>query len=81
MAVWNIYEDYLEGFGWTSVLTQIGIAFSGTVDSFLNAAHLTRTQHTHQISVLASAKLQNNSFLKYDILHDDTTKEIWRKKT
>ena len=47
--------------------------------SFLKAVHLTRTRHAHQISALALAKLQNDAFLKCDILHDDTTKEIWRK--
>ena len=79
MAVWNTYGDYLEGSGWTSVLTRAGIASSGTADSFLKAAHLTRTRHAHQISVLALAKLQNDAFLKCAVLHDDTTKEIWQR--
>ena len=79
MAVWNTYGDYLEGSGWTSVLTRAGIASSGTADSFLKAAHLTRTRHAHQISVLALAKLQNDALLKCAVLHDDTTKEIWQR--
>ena len=79
MAVWNTYGDYLEGSGWTSVLTQAGITSSGTADSFLKAAHLTRTRHAHQISVLSLANLQNDPFLKCDVLHNDTTKEIWQK--
>ena len=35
MAVWNTLGDYLEASGWTTALTQAGIASSGTVDSFL----------------------------------------------
>ena len=46
---------------------------------FLKAAHPTRTRHAHQISVLSLAKLQNDPFLKCDVLHDDTTEEIWQK--
>ena len=40
---------------------------------------LTKTRHAHQIRALTLTKLQNDDFLKCDILHNDTTKEIWRK--
>lgn len=62
MAIWNTFGDYLELSGWTTALTQAGIASSGTADSFLKAAHLTRTRHAHQVSALALSKLQEDAF-------------------
>ena len=38
MAIWNTYGDYLETSGWTTALTQAGIASPGTADPFLKAA-------------------------------------------
>ena len=63
MAMWNTFGDYLEGSGWTTALTQANVASSGTADSFLNASHLTRTRHGHQVSLLALHKLQDDAFL------------------
>ena len=34
MAFWNTVGDYLEGSGWVSVLTQSGVALSGTAELF-----------------------------------------------
>lgn len=50
MAMWKTFGDFLEASGWTTALIQAGIASSGTADSFLQAAHLTRMRHA---SVLA----------------------------
>jgi hypothetical protein len=63
MAMWKTYGNYLEVSGWTTALTEAGIASSGTADSFLKASHLTRTRHAHQVSVLALAKLQQDAFM------------------
>ena len=52
MAVWNTLGDFLEDSGWTIALTKAGIASSGTVDSFLKAAQITRTRHD-QVCALA----------------------------
>ena len=79
MAIWNTFGDYLEASGWTTALTQAGIASSGTADSFLKAAHLTRTRHAHQVSALALAKLQQDAFLCTEGPHDENTKEAWRQ--
>ena len=79
MAIWNTFGDYLEASGWTTALTQAGIASFGTADSFLKAAHLTRTRHAHQVSVLALAKLQQDAFLCTEGPHDENTKEAWRQ--
>jgi len=79
MALWKTYGDYLQGSGWTSALTQAGVASSGTVDSFLKASHLTRTRRAHQITALALAKLQQDAFLRTEGPHTNEAKEIWRK--
>lgn len=57
MAVWNTFGDYLQDSRWTTALTQAGVASSGTADSFLKAAHLTRPRHGHQVSALALFKM------------------------
>lgn len=80
MAMWNTFGDYLEGSGWTTALTQANVASSGTADSFLNASHLTRTRHGHQVSLLALHKLQDEAFLSCtDGSHNAETKEAWRQ--
>ena len=81
MAMWKTFGDYLEASGWTTALTEAGIASTGTADSFLKASHLTRTRHAHQVSALALAKLQHNAFLYMmpEGPHDEKTKEAWRQ--
>ena len=45
MGMWNMLGNYLACSGWTTALTDAGIATSGTVDSFLKSSHLTRMLH------------------------------------
>ena len=66
MAMWNTFGDYLEGSGWVAALTEAGVASPGTVDSFLKAAHLTRTRYAHQVSSLALAQLQDEAYKSTD---------------
>ena len=80
MAIWNTLGDYLDISGWTTALTQAGVASSGTADSFLSVAHLTRTRHGHQVSELALSKLQHDAFLSNEGLHDEKTKNAWRQQ-
>lgn len=51
------------GSGWTNVLSEAGIASSGTTDFFLKASHLTQTRHANQVTALALAKLQQDAFV------------------
>jgi len=62
MALWKIAGDLLEGSGWCTAITESNIATAGTADSFLKAAHLTRTRHAHQVIAITLAKLQRDSF-------------------
>ena len=50
MAAFKIFGDLLDSSGWTAALVQAGVASSGTADSFLKAAHLTRTRRAHQVT-------------------------------
>ena len=63
MAFWNVLEDLLEGSGWTSALTEAELTSAGTAQSMLMAAHLTRTRHAHQVTLLALQILQREAFL------------------
>ena len=65
-----------------SALSLAGITSIGTADSFLKAAHLTRTRHAHQVSCLALSKLQQDAFLhcKLERPHDEIAKEMWRQE-
>ena len=47
IAIWKTVGDYLDTLGLTNTLILAGVASSGTVNSFLKAAHLTRTRHAH----------------------------------
>ena len=60
MALWNTLGDVLENSGWTAALTEAEVASSGTASSFLKVAHLAKTRHAHQITLLALKKLQHN---------------------
>ena len=61
MALWKMVGDLLEGSGWCSALTEGSVATARTAESFLKAAHLTRTQHAHQMTAVTLAKLQRDS--------------------
>ena len=76
MAIWKTLGDS----GWTSALTQAGIASSSTSDSFPRCFHVTRTRHAHQVSALALSKLLEDTFLLTDGPHDEDTKQVWKKE-
>ncbi len=75
MGMWNMLGDYLAGSGWTTALTDAGIATSGKADSLLSSSHLTRTRHAHQLTCLALHSLQQQAFSQ---VQTDSF-EIWRK--
>jgi hypothetical protein len=62
MALWSTLGDPLLSSGWTAALTEAEVASSGITDSFLKAAHLTRTRHAHQVTLLALHNLQQEAF-------------------
>lgn len=40
MTAWRTLEDFLDGSGWRSAITQANVTSSGTADSFLKASHV-----------------------------------------
>lgn len=78
MALWSTIGDILEGSGWTIALLEAGIATSGMAESFLKASHLTRTRHSHQVTLLALSKLQYEAW--QEASQDDESFETWKQR-
>ena len=77
-CLWNALGDFLEGSGWTELLSESGVASSGMADSFLKASHITRTRHIHQVSVLALSKLMRDAYERRDTSFHECDFEDWR---
>ena len=65
MTALNTVGDWLQGSGWTQALVQAEITTAGTADSFLRAAHVTRTRRAHQITAAALYILQRRAYDQY----------------
>ncbi len=76
MALWNTLGDVLEDSGWTTALAEAEVASTGIAASFVKVAHLTRTRHAHQITLLALKMLQHEAFVQSGC-HD--SEEAWVK--
>ena len=56
---------WLKGSGWTSALVQANVASPGPADSFLNATHVSRTRHPHQVTASTLNILMYNAYQEY----------------
>ena len=65
IAAWRALGDFLEGSGWTSVITHANVASSGTADSFLKASHVSRTRHAHQVTACSLHILMCRAYEEY----------------
>lgn len=65
MAALRTLGDWLKGSGWSQALVQAGITTAGTADSFLKAAHVTRTRRAHQVTAAALYTLQQQAYQHY----------------
>ncbi|KAK0146492.1 hypothetical protein N1851_014183 [Merluccius polli] len=65
MAALKMLGSWLQGSGWVEALVEADIASSGTADSFLKAAHVTRSRRAHQITAAALNILQHRAHDKY----------------
>ena len=54
-------RDVFEGSGWTKALAEADVAPSDKNDSFLTAAHLTRTKHANLVTLLALHNLKKEA--------------------
>ena len=50
MAAFKTIGNLLKERGWTAVLTEAGIASSGSAESFLSASSVTKTRLAHQVT-------------------------------
>jgi hypothetical protein len=82
MAALKTLGDWLDGSGWTAAITEANIASSGTADSFIKAAHVSRTLHAHQVTACALYILMKKSYSSYtsSLLEgaDQSTFDKWK---
>ena len=65
MAALKMLGHWLSGSGWVEALVQADITSPGTADSFLKAAHVSRTRRAHQITAAALNVLQHRAYDNY----------------
>ena len=65
MAAFSSIGNHLKGSGWTSVLTDAGVASSGTAESFLTASSVTRTRQAHQVTAASLYRLMKTAYTDY----------------
>jgi len=65
LAALKSVGSLLQNSGWTGAITQAGIAASGTAESFLTAASITRTRQMHQITACSLYKLLKAAYAAY----------------
>ena len=65
LAALKTLGDLLQCSGWTSALVQSGVATAGTADSFLCAAHITRTRRTHQVTACVLYQALDEAYQEY----------------
>ena len=63
--LWSVSGDWLDGSGWTTVLTNSGISTSGKAQSFIGVHHICRTRYMHQVSVAALYVLMKKAYSQY----------------
>ena len=65
MAALRSIGTLLESSGWTSAITESGVASSGTADSFLTVSSVTRTRMSHQITACRLYTLMDEAYQDY----------------
>ncbi len=65
MTVLHSLGSLMQNSGWTEALTEVGVASSGTADSFLSAASVTKTCQAHQVTACSLYKLLQSAYSAY----------------
>ncbi|MES9881624.1 MAG: hypothetical protein ABW185_12160, partial [Sedimenticola sp.] len=73
MTALKALGNWLQDSGWVAAIADANIASSGTADSFIKAAHVTRTRHAHQVTAASLYILMQTAFQHY--LTDFTDEE------
>ena len=66
MAAFKTIGNLLKESGWTAVLTEAGIASSGTAESFLSASSVANTRLAHQVTACTLYKLLQYAYDQYE---------------
>ena len=73
MIVLHSLGSLLPDSGWAGALIEAGVALSGTADSFLSAASVTKTFQAHQVTACSLYKLLQSAFSAYCTYVDEVT--------
>lgn len=65
MAALKMLGNWLHGSGWVEALAQANISSQGKAESFLKAAHVSRTRRAHQITATSLYILQHRAYDNY----------------
>lgn len=65
MTAFKVLGKWLDGSGWTEILTNAGVASQGVVDSFIACSHLKRTRRAHQVTAASLYLLQQDAYDEY----------------
>ena len=65
MASFSSIGNLLKGSGWTSVLTDAGVASFGTAEFFLTASNVTRIRQAHQITAASLYRHMKTAYTDY----------------
>jgi hypothetical protein len=65
MAALKALGSFLAGSGWVGAITESGLNTSGTAESFLTAADMSRCRHAHEVTAASLHILQHRAFLSY----------------
>ena len=76
MAALKTLSGWLRGSGWVQALVQSEIATPGTADSFLRAAHVTRTRRAHQITATTLHILQRRAYTRHCMTDFDDAEDL-----
>ena len=80
MAALKTLGDWLKGSGWVQALVQANITTPGIADSFLQAAHVTRTIRAHQVTVAALYILMHRAYDQYCLTSTEGEQQIMEFK-
>ena len=80
MAALKTLGDWLKGSGWVQALVHANITTPGIADSFLQAAHVTRTIRAHQVTVAALYILMHRAYDHYCLTSTEGEQQIMEFK-
>ena len=85
MATLSMIGDWLEGSGWSDLITTAQVFTSGTSEALLSAFHVKKSRYAHQVSVAALHLLLKTAYEKRQTAESEESFDSWvdsaRKKS